>query len=110
MHAKARASLPPLVFDNTEDEYVVAIHVRRGDITLHGAGPAAQAYFTTLKAQIDQVLQDFPGVHYYFITEGADLRANQAPFPFLPSVFSDDDPRIKVNSRSESFEAYGRLH
>lgn len=96
MHAKDRASLPPLGFDNATDEYVVAIHVRRGDITLHGMGPEATAYFTTLKSQIDQVLRDFPTVHYYFITEGPELQANQAPFACLPSIFQESDDSVKT--------------
>lgn len=87
----SRAGLPPLVFDQTEDEYVVAVHIRRGDITLNGS----QAYFARLKAQVDAVLADFPAVHYYFISEASDLGEGQPPFPFLGSIFPPND-RIKA--------------
>lgn len=92
MHAKGRAGLPPLVFDQAEEEYVVAVHIRRGDISLN----AHKAYFTKLKAQVDEVLEEFPTLHYYFITEGADLKEGQPPFAFLPKIFPSDDGRTKT--------------
>ena len=92
MHAKGRTGLPPLVFDQTEEEYVVIVHIRRGDINLN----ANKAYFAKLKAQVDEVLEDFPTVHYYFVTEGLGLEEGQPPFDFLAQIFPADDDRTKT--------------
>lgn len=58
MRVKARGALPPLVFDEAGgEEYVVVVHVRRGDANLHADENGGRPFFATLKAQIDEVLQ-----------------------------------------------------
>lgn len=59
MQNKGRATLPPLLFDRASpDEYVVALHVRRGDANLHADEEmGARAYFAKIKEQVDEVLQ-----------------------------------------------------
>lgn len=52
-------ALPPLVFDEAGkgEEYVVVVHIRRGDANLHADANGGKAFFATLKTQIDEVLQ-----------------------------------------------------
>lgn len=60
MQHKARGggALRPLVFDEVNgDEYVVVVHVRRGDANLHADDTTGKPFFANLKAQIDEVLQ-----------------------------------------------------
>lgn len=59
MRDKTRGgALPPLVFDEVNgDEYVVVVHVRRGDANLHSDDKTGKPFFANLKAQINEVLQ-----------------------------------------------------
>jgi hypothetical protein len=71
-------------------EYNVAIHLRVGDIVLHGED---HIFFTNLRNNIDRVLRHFLHVHYYFFAEDPKQANGNPPsyFTFLDSIFTENE-------------------
>ena len=98
-----RAKLPRLRFNL--DAYNVVIHLRVGDMVLHGGDPfsnpflqrdpalqahnaSGEAYYSMLKRELDQVLGEFDRIHYIFIDEEPEAGEDGPPeeFAFLSDI------------------------
>lgn len=103
-----RSKLSKLRFDL--DSYNVVIHLRVGDMVLHGANafsnpflqryPALHghnasgfAYYSTMKRELDQVLSEFDRIHYIFIDEEPEAGEAGPPqeLAFLSQIFRSED-------------------
>lgn len=103
-----RSKLSKLRFDL--DSYNVVIHLRVGDMVLHGANafsnpfrqrdPALHghdasgfAYCSTMKRELDQVLSEFDRIHYIFIDEEPEAGEAGPPqeLAFLSQIFRSED-------------------
>jgi hypothetical protein len=85
------STLPQLAFDPVS-YYTVAIHIRTGDIRLHGGAPA---YFQRLREQLDNYLAGFE-VHYVIIAEAPD-KGDSPAFDFIGDIFVNEPPRVRVS-------------